>query len=66
MEALHKKLTRFFDGGFHGGITMLVLNISDDDSGYTLLGDDVDDDCDPVFREANTYSELVTVIGNLE
>lgn len=61
---IHTKMTRYFEGGFHRGITMLVLSITDE--GYLLYGDDIDDESIEVSIEAETVEALIKRIEELD
>ena len=60
-DEIHQKLTRYFEGGLHGGITMLVLSLCEDGS-YHVYGDDTDNDCAPVEISKPTLPELLSAI----
>jgi hypothetical protein len=62
---IHTKLNRYFEGGCHGGISMLVLSLDSKDEGYRIYGDDTDGECEPVEAESQTLSGLIDVIDKL-
>jgi hypothetical protein len=64
VNTIHHALNRYFEGGFHGGITMLVLSIDND--GYHLYGDDIDDDCEPVSIDCDSLEGMVKRIHELQ
>jgi hypothetical protein len=62
---VHTQLNRYFEGGCHDGISMLVLSFDNNDEGYSIYGDDNDDECEPVSVQSNTFSELIEAIEKL-
>lgn len=59
-DTLHAKLTRFFEGGSHHGVTLLRLSIRDD--GYFILGDDVDDESCTIEIYRDSVAGLIDAI----
>jgi hypothetical protein len=62
---VHTKLTRYFEGGCHEGISMLVLNLDSSNKEYIIYGDDTDGDCEPVEVKSNTFADLIEAIDKL-
>jgi hypothetical protein len=62
---IHTQLNRYFEGGCHDGISMLVLSFDNNNEGYSIYGDDNDDECKPVSVESKTFDSLVEAIGKL-
>jgi hypothetical protein len=56
-------MDQYFLGGFHGGITMLVLSIKPD--GYLLCGDDIDNESATIEIRCETLEEMTAKINAL-
>lgn len=65
VKDVHIELNRYFEGGCHGGISMLVLSLDSKDEGYSIYGDDTDGECEPVQFECSSVKGIISEIGKL-
>ncbi len=64
-DAIYQKMKRYFEGGCHDGISMLVLSFDSEEKNYLLYGDDNDDECEPISLDADNVEELIEKISAL-
>lgn len=65
VEEIHTMLNRYLEGGCHDGITMLVLSLDPENNGYVIYGEDADDECEPVSKYPESFTDLIEVIESL-
>jgi hypothetical protein len=44
---------------------MLVLSLDPENNGYVIYGEDADDECEPVSKYPESFTDLIEVIESL-